>query len=387
MKVVVTIATIDARHGGPARTVPDLCRALARSNVDVEIITVAEHGHAIQIANADEFSVKTISTNADRYHPHSWRKAFEDSLIKAVEKQKNTVIYDVGLWLPSNHFAAKVARKTRTPWIASPRGMLSSSALAVRKWKKQLAWVLYQRRDLRSATVLHATAQSEGKDFRRKGLSQPIAVVPHGVEVPEIILDLPAREHRRTVLFLSRLHPIKGLMQLVHAWARLSKNDWRVIIAGNDEGEHLAHVRAEINRLNLNNHFEFIGAVETQKKWELMHAANLFVLPSHSESFGLVVAEALACGVPVIASRGTPWQDLITHRCGWWVDNDPESLANALREAMSVSEEERCAMGQRGQKLVEANYSWPKVASQMCTVFEWMLGAASKPDCVFLDAK
>jgi glycosyltransferase involved in cell wall biosynthesis len=122
--------------------------------------------------------------------------------------------------------------------------------------------------------------------------------------------------------------------------------------------------------------------VEGEAKWNLYRSADLFVLPSHSENFGLVVAEALACGVPVIASRGTPWEDLITHRCGWWVDNRPETLADALREATGLTDEERQAMGARGRDLVKTKYSWSPVAAQMKSVYQWMLGQGPKPECV-----
>jgi glycosyltransferase involved in cell wall biosynthesis len=108
----------------------------------------------------------------------------------------------------------------------------------------------------------------------------------------------------------------------------------------------------------------------------------LFVLPSHSENFGIVVAEALASGVPVITTRATPWEELVTHRCGWWTENGPEPLAAALRDALSRTDEERREMGRRGRQLVDQKYSWPGIAAQVHAVYRWMLGEGEKPECV-----
>jgi glycosyltransferase involved in cell wall biosynthesis len=109
------------------------------------------------------------------------------------------------------------------------------------------------------------------------------------------------------------------------------------------------------------------------------------LLPSHSENFGIVVAEALASGVPVITTRGTPWRDLIEHRCGWWEEIGASPLAAALEAATALSDDERRAMGQRGRELVERKYSWQRVAADMKAVYAWLLGQGERPDCVLLN--
>jgi len=146
----------------------------------------------------------------------------------------------------------------------------------------------------------------------------------------------------------------------------------------------LNQIKAEWQKEKADMDFEYVGPVAGEAKWNLYRDADLFVLPSHSENFGLVVAEALACGVPVITTRGTPWEDLVTHRCGWWTEIGVEPLANALREALRLSDEERQHMGRRGRKLVEENYTWPAAAKKMVAVYRWMLGEGQKPECVNL---
>jgi glycosyltransferase involved in cell wall biosynthesis len=284
--------------------------------------------------------------------------------------------------------------------------MLTAWALKFRGLKKRVAWHLYQQHDLRSAQVLHATSQDEAEGFRALGLTQPIAVIPNGVEAPSAVRRAPSAKRQaqceerhapgatRTALFLSRIHPKKGLIDLVRAWGALSaerqapgamrhaQSAWRVVIAGGDENGHLAEVKTEIRKLKLENCFEFVGEVAGDRKWELYRQADLFVLPTYSENFGIVIAEALACGVPVITTKGTPWQELQTHRCGWWVEVGAEALLGALRLALSASPEERREMGERGRALVKSKYTWPAVAAQMKSVYEWVLDLGPKPECV-----
>jgi glycosyltransferase involved in cell wall biosynthesis len=128
---------------------------------------------------------------------------------------------------------------------------------------------------------------------------------------------------------------------------------------------------------------EIVGSVDDEEKWALYRSADLFVLPTLSENFGIVIAEALAAGVPVITTKAAPWQELETHRCGWWIDTGTAPLIEALRHAMSLSEDERRAMGARGRALVETNYSWDQIAGRMIAVYEWLLGRRSRPDCVY----
>jgi glycosyltransferase involved in cell wall biosynthesis len=382
MKIVVTIATIDPQQGGPARTVPALCRALARAGGTVEIVTIAEHGREIA-ALIDSNSVTTvISSNADRYHPRSWARQFKDALRKAI-RAKDAIIYDVGLWLPSNHFAAQVATSTGTPRIASPRGMLSDQALKVSNWKKKFAWAIYQCRDLKRAGVLHATSEKEAEEFRALKLRQPIAIVPNGVEMPEGFRERRTQDRgQKTLLFLSRLHPMKGLKDLVTAWARIRPNGWRVVIAGPSENNHQQEMESLADSLGVRRDFEFIGSVDDDQKWKLLSQTDLFVLPSYSESFGMAIAEALAAGVPVITTRATPWREIETYQCGWWVDVGADSIAEALSSAISCSREELRAKGLRGRELVVNNYSWDSAAKKLLPVFEWTLGRADKPACI-----
>jgi len=154
------------------------------------------------------------------------------------------------------------------------------------------------------------------------------------------------------------------------------------VVAGVDEDSHQGEVESLVRQLCVEKDFEFAGPIEGNARWDLYRSANLFVLPSYSENFGLVVAEALACGVPVITTRATPWDELRTRRCGWWIETGSAAMVSALREATSLNDEDRRAMGHRGRQLIEQKYTWEVAAKQMLAVYGWILGQGSRPDHV-----
>jgi glycosyltransferase involved in cell wall biosynthesis len=396
VRALFTIAGLEPVFGGPSRSVPALAAALAQAGVRVELLTCEPlPGQRHPLLPPRELVTSYLlphSCRSTRWWPRA--NAFTTVLRERCRGALDCVVHDHGLWLPTNHAAAWAAEALNVPRMVSPRGMLSTWALQHRGWKKRVAWFLYQKRDLQSADVLHATSADEAAAFRAAGLTQPIAVISNGIDLPE--WKAASRKQkaemgtRKTVLFLGRIHPIKGLLDLVKAWAPIEAQGgkqkaeipWRVVIAGNDEDGHLAEVKAESRRRKLEMDFEFVGPVEGAARWELYRSADLFVLPSHSENFGLVVAEALACGVPVITTRGTPWEDLETSRCGWWIELGVGPLAEALGKAMALTDDERREMGERGRRLVESEHTWARVAEQMKSVYEWMLRGGEKPECV-----
>lgn len=243
--------------------------------------------------------------------------------------------------------------------------MLGNWAMAHGGWKKQLAWHLYQRKDLRTATAFHATSEQEATEIRSHGFQQPIVVIPNGVEVPN---NLPTRNAKplRQALFLSRLHPKKGLINLIRAWHRVSDvtRDWKLVIAGPDEAGHRQEVELEIAKLNLAKSIEFVGNVEGEAKWQLYVDSDLFVLPSFNENFGIVIAEALAVGLPVITTKNTPWEVIQSQNLGWWIENDIETLSSALRESLALPATELKAMGDRALEAMRTCFSWQAVAQK-----------------------
>lgn len=271
------------------------------------------------------------------------------------------------------------------PLVVDPRGVLEPWALQHKAWKKRIGMALFQRQDLEAARVLIATSPLEYENIRKLGLRQPIALIPNGVALASL-RDVEHEPHRhrdrtRNALFLSRVHPKKGLLNLVQAWSRLAPRNWRLRIAGPNEGGHLDEVMARARQLGIHESVDYLGEIDGEQKAVTYRDADLFVLPTFSENFGVVVAEALAHGVPVITTRGAPWGDLETQRCGWWIDIGVDPLVEALRAAMALSDDERRAMGARGRGYVR-RYDWEVVARDTIAVYSWLTGTGARPSCV-----
>lgn len=294
------------------------------------------------------------------------------------------IVHIHGTWTPILAVASYLASAKGIPVVVSPHGCLEPWALQHRGWKKKLALALYQKRVFTKAAMLVATARQELESIRSLGIETPVAVIPNGVDMPAIFDHSQTGE--RKFLFLSRIHPKKGLPALVAAWALVRQPGWRVVIAGPDEDGHLDEIRTQIDSLGLGSDFEFTGLVTGDRKEALFAEADVFVLPTYSENFGIAVAEALARGVPVITTTGAPWVDIETWRCGWWVQPGVDGVAGALVAAMNASREELREMGQRGVQLVREKYSWDQIGIDALEAYQWMLGQSQQRPA-FVDAK
>lgn len=357
-----------------------LCRSLAAiDDLSIALVSQIERGRPAILPETP--AVELFLGEAPR--GGLLRLPFRRALERAVSASVPSLLHDHGIWLPPNRYVASMARRRGIPLVIHPRGMLEPWALAHRAWKKSIAMRLYQRKNLELAALFFVTAEQELASLRRLGLRQPVAVLPNGVDLP----PLPAagasrRMHSpRNAVFLGRIHPKKGLLNLVEAWSRLRPADWRLRLAGPDEGGHLDEVLQRVRALGLAGSIEHVGVVAGESTSALLASADLFVLPSHSENFGLVVAEALSHGVPVITTRGTPWEGLVTRRCGWWIEPTADALADSLRSAFALDAATLQAMGAKGRAYA-AELDWTSIARQTAEVYRWVLKRGSKPACV-----
>jgi len=388
-RIIYSVPSLAADTGGPARSVTGLADAISRHSYQITLATLNIKSFSdiwITPAASDSEVVEIVelATITSRLASQLWSYKIGKKISQLVLEKEVKLIHDNGVWQPFNVHVAIAAKRTITPLIISTRGMLEPWALQHKRLQKTAMWSLYQKQILHFAHTLHATSETEATNLRRLGLTQPIAVIPNAVDMPfkpDITTDKPQGKER-TLLFMSRLHPKKGLLTLVKAAQHVDLSDWKIIIAGPDEDRHAAEVKATIQKAGLQHLFSFIGPVDDNKKWAIYRQADLFVLPSFSENFGIVVAEALAAGIPVITTKGCPWRDLEIHNCGWWVDIGVEPLVQALRRAISLSTTERYQMGQNGTKLIREKYSWDSAAEKMSTVYQWMLKQGPKPDCI-----
>jgi glycosyltransferase involved in cell wall biosynthesis len=234
----------------------------------------------------------------------------------------------------------------------------------------------------------------EAEAIRRYGLKQPIAVIPNGVDVPDdnvvhsrelMELRFSRLRERRWLLFMGRLDPKKGVDILLDAWRSLHRDfpDWHLVIAGPDLVGLTATLVATVSGNDfLRKSITFTGMLDGELKRSALANADVFILPTLSENFGIAVAEALAFGTPVVTTTAAPWADIVAYDCGWWVAPERAEITDALRSAMSRSPDQLGAQGQRGRQLVSERYSWDSVGSLMVNVYRWILSGGIVPECV-----
>ncbi len=377
--VLHTVASLDRREGGVPRSVVAVVGRLRRAGCEARILAVEKTSVSLQLADRPAVDPIHEAIPASRYGRRQTLRQLDASAIAA----PIDLVHDHGIWLPMHNAIASWCRRRGVPRVVSIRGMLNPWARrhhAARKW---VAWHTYQRDDLAAADALHATSDPEYAAIRAAGLRQPVIVLPNGVEGPPTVSEKRPRGVR-TALFLSRLHPSKGVEALLHAWREAAPAGWRLVIAGAGAAAYERSITARIATLGLTGVVALHGAVDDSTKWPLYEASDLFILPSLSENFGTVVAEALASGLPVITTQATPWDWLPARRAGWWVPVDGGGLADALREAAALPAAELQSMGERGRAFVRERFEWAAVAREFIAAYRWLVGHGSMPACVRL---
>jgi len=256
------------------------------------------------------------------------------------------VIHLHGLWEWPIHRACHWAVRNHVPIIWSPHGALSPWSLHHKWWKKCVPWYLYQRHDLTCARIIHATTELEARWNKRFGFAGKPLLVPLGVHLPQMVHQRirMANEPLR-VLFVGRIYPVKGLLNVVRAAEKLKDISICFRIVGPDQAGHQSELITETERLGVSSMFEWPGAKFGEELADEYDACDILILPSFTENFGATVAEALAHGRPALASRFTPWRILDERKCGWWVDNEPSTLAETLRAVALLDAETLTTMG------------------------------------------
>ena len=364
MRVLHIISSLDRNAGGPSRSVPQTCEQLAEIGVDITLIS-GRSEDPVKITQSDNLRVL-------------FKNLFQ--LIVFGLRISNKGVFLIHLqhtWNPYIHVMARIAQIKNIPYIITPRGMLEPWILSYNPIKKQLGMWLYQRQDLNKAVVLHSTCEMEKENIRKLGFTNPIALIPNGIDL-RTIPEYAKVYGTKKIVFFSRIHPKKGIEMLLKAWQQINTGEWILEIAGEGNIVYVSEIKMYIERARIKN-VHFAGPKYGAEKWDFLRGADVMVLPTYSENFGMAVVEALAMQVPVITTKGTPWQELETNRCGWWIDLSIANLSSALRSAMSCTPDELKAMGQRGKQLVERQYDIHIVAKQLNELYDWIAGKQGLP--------
>jgi len=314
--------------------------------------------------------------------PKEQRFAYSSSFRKELMNERADLYHIQGIWQYPSMCTAAWARKKNKPYIITLRGMLYPQCFEKSAFIKKLSLWLYLKSDLQRAACLHATCMEEMEHLRNMGIHAPVAVIPNPIRTAGIQEKIVSPDKIR-IGYLGRVHPRKRIEKIFYALDLLCDKEVEVFIIGDGDAGYMAFLRQEAERLQLSR-VVFTGFLSGEEKEKALKSLSYLVVPSDFENFGNIITEALVKGIPVIASKGTPWEELNTHRCGWWVDNDVNTLAATLQEALSLPEAERIAMGERGKQLIRENYSVEMVAGKMKQLYEWILYGGEKPEFVYL---
>lgn len=391
MNVILLTPTLDPRNGGIARSTPYLARALAAADVPVVLVYPYSGGELTYTGGDPGLTLRPLQSGCGwsaLCQAQGLPKLLDACLADSVHG--SCVLHHAGVWTAFNHASASFAHRRRIPLVCSPRGMLDDWSLRHSRIKKRIAWRLYAHRDLKRVDLFHATSNMEADFIRKLGFKQPIAVIPNGVEFPsnqpspQVSGLSPQSSVLRSALFLSRLNPKKGIPRLLEAWASIRPEGWRLDLAGPDERGYRAVLEKQVAALGLGDAVRFLGNVADADKWALYRAADLFVLPTETENFGIVVAEALACGTPVLTTQGAPWSGLVDEGCGWWVENTSEGIRDGLASALVTDPATLRAMGERGRAYVRKEYDWNPIGERMLAAYAWLLNGGIRPEFVWV---
>ena len=362
---------LDRSHGGPPRSITGLCKALAEDGGEVALFV----HDPCDCKFADTGCCKLIAGSG-----RGWRGRWRRDIKAALDGFKPDLVHLHGVWCLPLHFDILECRRRGIPYVVAPRGSLDPWGLGQKSLKKKLALALYQGKDLDRAAAIHATCEMEAGYVRAVGCRADVIISPNGVNFPLALPPRsPRRDGRRRFLFLSRISRKKGLIELVRAWNMVKRDGWFIEIAGNDSEGYWAEVEKEIERLGCGDTIERTPFLDDVRKWEAYARADAFVLPTKTENFGIVIAEALFAAVPAITTKAAPWKGLADNNAGWWIDDGVEPLCAAMCAAMDKTDEERAAMGGRGREYVVREFDWRNIARGLWGKYENILRRRKKP--------
>ena len=269
---------------------------------------------------------------------------------------KSVMIHDHGMWLPSNVASSQAAKALGCPYVVSPHGMLQPAAIANTGIKKIFAWFTYEKHRMNGATLIHAASTLEASAIRHKVPNARIATIPFGVVVPSFAAPPPQGARKKEVLYLGRIHPLKGIDLLVQAWKEAALPGWKLRLVGPCDEPYQVHLANLIRSLDLGSSIELEGARYGDDKSAILCQSSIFILPSYSENFGVAVGEALAHQLPVIATDKTPWTDIPLFGCGWVTTPNVAHIGQTLRSAMMTPADELARMGSLGSTWIKERF-------------------------------
>ena len=363
MKILHVIDSVFANGGGTSEVVPRLCRALQEVG---EIVTLAA-------LKADKVSGNTLAAirAGVRYEgksirdgilprPMGYSSQFRRLIPKLVSEAD--IVHIHGLWQLAGWMAAKEAIRQHKPYVMMPHGFLEPERLKISPLKKKIMGALFDNPILRRANGIVATSESEAKGVRKYGLTNTIHIMPIGLDVEKYSIS---KHQGKTLLYFSRITPVKGLDLLAEVWGAMDRKDWKLLIVGPDDRGYTEVAKGFFAEKCPPGSYEFRGPVFGDEKYDLLGSVDAMVLPTRSENWSIAVAEGMASGLPVVCTKGAPWECLNVANAGWWVDVSAQGIRQGLENLVASDCQTCIQMGLNGRHWVEDNLGWPHIVKKM----------------------
>ena len=360
MKILHYIPSISESSGGVGAYMQLITRDLGKL-CDLHVVTHKSENE------------RTLENCTIHYVPYKWKpwSNCKKEFLSLLETINPDVFHTNCCWMPVSALTAMWAKDAGYKVVYTPHGMLEPYAIKRHYWTKKLpAILLFQKKGVQTANLIHATAETEKDNLLKLGWNKNVHVVANSVQIDDIEIKT-SWSRKNKILFLSRVHPKKGIEFLIDAISQMKDNfaNYKVIIAGPGDHDYVEELKSRCCKNGVENLFDFIGPVYASAKWPLYREADVFVLPTYSENFGIVVPEALASGTPVITTVGTPWMELNFKGCGWCTEIGTEATKKALTTFLETNEEELEKMGRNGRELVEQKYTSITVANEFIGMY------------------
>lgn len=384
IRVLQVAESLEPRFGGTAVAIRQLINELTAHGVDVTILLLEPLAGDCSLHPRVRICVCNSLIGR--------RLGFAFQLQQDLASRANVdVVHIHGLWRLHYTQIARVAQKEGVPVVLSTHGMLEKPALQHHGLRKRMARTLYQDRILRGVQCLHATTTLEADTLHRFGFGTDVAVIPWGIDIPfarkATLMPTSNARSRRIAFFLSRFHPIKGLDLLLAAWTAVERDfpQWDLVLAGYDENGYRMQVEDLARSLGIKHRVIFRGPLRGDEKDTAFAEAELFLMTSRSENFGLAIGEAMARGLPVITTTSTPWSSIGDWGCGWYVEPNVQDIVQALNESLGQPSSRLREMGQRARELVAKKFSVASAGEAMLDLYSWLAKHGPRPKFIRRD--
>ena len=390
MRIIHLVHNLDTRYGGPARSVP----ALAKGLKDLGSEQVLLSCRLYESERNDDISSFGLSHNSFGClgpKVFGYANSLGPYLAESLKRSSSTILHVHNLWNFIPIVSSRAQRKFSVPLIISPRGNLFPWNLASKRFKKQLAMKIFQRKILEDADCLHVTSEQELNALRDLGFRNPIAQVPNGIELSQFFnlpnrlvakSDLGLKADKKHFLFMSRIDRKKGLDILIDAFKNTYRDEWHLLIAGPIQDHTYWEIcKKKLKSTGDQNAYTYLGMLDGVERLRALASADVFVLPTHSENFGVSILEALAGSKPVITTWGTPWRSISESNAGYITHANVKNVETALINIMDLDAQSRDQMGENARSIAQ-QYTNKITCKKMQGVYEWLLEKSSVPDCV-----